>query len=264
MQQSEIHQFLERYFYANQCEVVGGGSGYMTVQLSIDLDKELMNRPFYWHYLEKTGGVPNPMKLNLVTNPDSAPDEFKGEVIHFGSPRLHQIFQSTKKLASFIRLYEEQSLISGQQIPLHPWLGLNIKISYQCDLKKDTLRSIGLNLINGRMIESFHDVLINKNLTPKIPDYCFTLTPIIKPKSGISRIRAYLETELQQESDDWALSARERWREDLKLLDHFYSDSEETPEAYEIEKEALKEQYEPKITIEILNGGLFYLSKSFQ
>ena len=41
----------------------------MTVQLTIELDKELMNRPFYWHYLEKTGGVPNPMKLTFITDP---------------------------------------------------------------------------------------------------------------------------------------------------------------------------------------------------
>ncbi len=63
MQQHEIHRFLERYFIANGCDMVANGNGYMTVQLTIDLDKELMNRPFYWHYLEKTGGTPNPMTL---------------------------------------------------------------------------------------------------------------------------------------------------------------------------------------------------------
>ena len=50
MQQQEIHKFLERYFHANDCEIVENGPGYMTVQLTIELDKELMNRPFYWHY----------------------------------------------------------------------------------------------------------------------------------------------------------------------------------------------------------------------
>lgn len=99
MQQHEIHRFLERYFVANGCDMVANGNGYMTVQLTIDLDKELMNRPFYWHYLEKTGGTPNPMTLSLVTNPDQAPEDMKGEPIHFGSPRLHQIFHSTRNLA---------------------------------------------------------------------------------------------------------------------------------------------------------------------
>ncbi len=73
MQQQEIHSFLERYFQANNCEIVENEKGYMAVQLTNELDKELMNRPFYWLYLERTGGMPNPMKLTLITNSQEAP-----------------------------------------------------------------------------------------------------------------------------------------------------------------------------------------------
>ncbi|BCB04712.1 YqhG family protein [Bacillus sp. KH172YL63] len=262
MQQHEIHQFLERYFLANGCELVANGNGYMTVQLTIDLDKELMNRPFYWHYLEKTGGTPNPMTLSLVTNPEHAPEEFKGETVHFGSPRLHQIFHSTRNLAGYIRLYENRSMPSGQQTPLHPWLGLNIKISYQSNRKKDSIRSVGLNLINGVIEDNFHTSLLGRNLTPKIPDFSFTLTPIIKPKSGINRIQMSIYEEIKKEPVDWAEQARITWQEDLQLLNHFYGDQEEKPESYFMEKQALKEQYEPKISIDIINGGIFYLQQS--
>jgi hypothetical protein len=260
MQQSEIHQFLERYFTANDCQIVDNNPGYMNVQLTIDLDKELMNRPFYWHYLEKTGGTPNPMRLCLITDQEKVPDKMKGEVLHFGSPRLHQIFGSARKLASYTRLYEDKpAAYPGKQTPLQPWLGLNIKISYQCDLKKDLLKSIGLNLINGIMKEDFHEELMKKSLTPKIPDFCFTLTPIIKPKSGISRIQAYIQRELQTQPTEWAALARSRWQEDLDLLNQFYDGLEEKPESYYVEQQALTEQYEPKIKVEIINGGLFYL-----
>ena len=34
---SEIHQFLERYFTANECDIVENNQGYMNVQLTIDL-----------------------------------------------------------------------------------------------------------------------------------------------------------------------------------------------------------------------------------
>ncbi|MCA1054803.1 YqhG family protein [Rossellomorea aquimaris] len=261
MQQHEIHRFLERYFTANGCELLASGEGYMTVQLTIDLDKELMNRPFYWHYLEKTGGVPNPMTLSLITDGEKAPEDLKGELIHFGSPRLHQIFRSTRNLAGYIRLYEERNGFSGQQVPLHPWLGLNIKLSHVTNLKKDSIESIGLNLINGQIKEDFHSFLLSKKLTPKIPDFSFTLTPIIKPKSGINRIQSHLMQGVQTESFTWADEARKRWDEDLRLLDHFYGDHEEMPEAYELEKQALKEQYEPKISIDIINGGIFYLQQ---
>ncbi|MEH7111903.1 YqhG family protein [Neobacillus niacini] len=259
MQQLEIHNFLIRYFQANECQITENGPGYITVQLSIELDKELMNRPFYWHYLEKTGGVPNPMKLTFITNPQIANENIKGETIHFGSPRLHQIFQSTKKLASYIRLYENHQN-NNQQTPLMPWLCMNVKISYQCDRKRDIYKSIGLQLINGQMVEEFDDILQNVQLTPKIPDYSFTLSPLVRPKSGLSRIETYLKAMIKEDDHSWAEDARKRWEQDLKLLDHFYEDVEGDNENYQTEKKALQDQYEPKINISFINGGLFYLT----
>lgn len=262
MQQQEIHNFLEQYFRANDCHTIEKAAGYLTVQLTVELDKELMNRPFYWHYLEKTGGVPNPMKLTFITDQDTVPEQVKGEAIYFGSPRLHQIFHSTKNLARFIRLYENTPSLA-QQTPLLPWLCLNLKISYQCDRKRDVFKSIGLQLINGQLVENFHDHLQHINLTPKIPDYSFTLSPLIKPKSGIIRVENYLRSLIETEDHTWADEAVQRWNQDLRLLNHFYEDEEEQTESYEIEKQALQQQYEPKVIISFINGGLFYLTKDF-
>ncbi|MCQ6278078.1 YqhG family protein [Bacillus sp. EB600] len=260
MQQQEIHQFLEQYFQANDCELLQNEPGYIKVQLTVDLDKELMNRPFYWHYLEKTGGVPNPMQLTFITDHKTAPDSIKGETVYFGSPRLHQIFQSTKNLAGYIRLYENHNH-PNKQTSLLPWLCLNIKISYQCDRKRDVFKSIGLQLITGKMVEDFHDQLLHIQMTPKIPDYSFTLSPLIKPGSGITRIENHLKNSIEKEKHQWAEDARNRWEKDLKLLNHFYEKDEDKNESYEIEKQALQEQYEPKITISYINGGLFYLTE---
>ena len=260
MQQQEIHNFLLNYFQANDCPIVENSPGYLTVQLTVELDKELMNRPFYWHYLEKTGGIPNPMRLSFITNQDTAPENIKGEIIHFGSPRLHQIFVSAKKLASYMRLYENHQH-QNKQTPLLPWLCMNVKISYQCDRKRDIFKSIGLQLINGTMIEDFHDRLMKIPLTPKIPDYSFTLSPLVRPQSGMTRIETYLTSVIEKDDHSWAEEARERWEQDLKLLNHFYEDVEEENENYETEKLALKEQYEPKISISFINGGLFYLTE---
>lgn len=260
MQQLEIHDFLISYFQANDCKILENTPGHLTVQLTIELDKELMNRPFYWHYLEKTGGVPNPMKLTFITNQEAAAENIKGETIYFGSPRLHQIFESSKNLASYIRLYESHNHLD-RQTPLLPWLCLNVKISYQCDRKRDIFKSIGLQLINGQMVEDFHDRLHQIQLTPKIPDYSFTLSPLVKPKSGMSRIESYLKSVIEEDDHSWAEDARKRWNQDLLLLNHFYEDVEEENESYETEKKALQEQYEPKINISFINGGLFYLTE---
>ncbi|BDG46539.1 MULTISPECIES: YqhG family protein [Parageobacillus] len=259
MQQHEIQQFLERYFRANECDILEAGDGYIQVQLSVEMDKELMNRPFYWHYIEQTGGAPAPMQLTLITKQTEKTNSLQGERLHFGSPRLHQIFRSAQKRGSFIRLYEEAASSEQSHIPLHPWLGLNVKIAYQCDRKKDNMLSLGLHLISGTIIEQFHDRLQKLKLVPKIPDYCFTISPLIKPMSGIGRLERYIYKRISQDDHTWAEQAKKRWAEDLALLDHFYEGMEEKPECYYIEKEALEEQYKPRIIVSVINGGLFYL-----
>ncbi|MFC7370421.1 YqhG family protein [Fictibacillus iocasae] len=258
MQQHEIHRFLERYFTANECEMVERNFSYMKVQLTIDLDKVLMNRPFYWHYQEKTGAPPNPMALTLVTG-QQQPSDGKGEFIHFGSPRLHQIFSSAKKLASFIRMYENAARQGTNHIPLNPWLCLNVKVSYQCDRKKDSILSYGLHLINGEIQSHFHETLSQKLLTKRIPDFCYTLSPLIKPISGIKRIENIITDYIEQDDHSWAIDARMRWKEDEDLLESFYEGELDKPESYYVEKEALKTQYDPVVSVDIINGGLFYL-----
>lgn len=262
MQQHNIHNFLERYFETNECQILENDAGYMNVQLTIDLDKQLMNRPFYWHYLEKTDGTPNPMSLTLITDQNKAPDGIKGEVIHFGSPRLHQVFQSTKELASYIRMYEQiQQTDQNRNVPLHPWLSLNTKISYQCDRKKDHIVSLGLNLINGTILDRFHERTLQLNLSPKIPDFSFTISPLIKPKSGLNRLQNWIEKHVENDNHTWADEARIRWKQDKDLLDHFYEELDDKPESFHVEQRALQEQYEPKISVSIINGGLFYVTQ---
>jgi len=263
VKQADIHCFLNRFFAANECEIIENSDGKLVTTLTVDLDKQLMNRPFYWHYVEKTGGTPQPMTLTFFTKKK---EKKKGEFIHFGSPRLHQIFQSAKKLASFFRLYEMEDASKKQDTgytPLYPWLNINVKISYLCDRKKDTLLSLGLHLINGQIVEQFFDKLLERTLTPKLPDYCFPLTSLIKPQSGLTRLKKYIEQTIASDDHRWAEEAKMRWNEDLALLERFYEDShDDHRETYENERNALREQYEPRIAVEVINGGIFYLKNS--
>lgn len=258
MQQHEIQHYLERYFTTNDCEIMRKEDGLLQTKLTVELDKLLMNRPFYWHYIEKTRGNPEPMTLTFLTKKKA---HETGEFIHFGSPRLHQIFQTAKKSASFIRLYENTEGAETAYLPLVPWLVLNVKISYVCDRKKDSLQSFGLQLITGQMSNNVVKQLNQLDLTPKLPDYAYPLTPLIKPQSGINRIKNQVYQQIEREDHEWANEARKRWNNDLQLLERFYEDKEKN-EAYENEKAALQTQYEPKINIEVINGGIFYLQNN--
>ncbi|ARK31423.1 YqhG family protein [Halalkalibacter krulwichiae] len=261
MQQHQVHKFLERYFEANDSPILENKSGYLQVQLSIELDKLLMNRPFYWHYLEKTGGDPRPMQVTFITEQTQASEDIRGEHIHFGSPRLRQLFASTKELGGFIRLFEQVEASGNKSIPLQPWLCVNTKVSFQCDRKKDVLLSLGLNLIHGQIVPQFFERIRMKKLTPNIPDYCFKLSPLIKVQSGLIRLQKMVQTYAENEDDIWAKEAFTRWTTDLELLEKFYEDQEDKPESYFVEKQALKEQYEPNIHVSIVNGGMFYLQQ---
>jgi hypothetical protein len=65
---------------------------------------------------------------------------------------------------------------------------------------------------------------------------------------------------IENEDEKWAEEARNRWEHDLQLLNQFYEGIEDSPESYEVEKNALKELYDPVIHVNVINGGLFYLS----
>ncbi|AMB90350.1 YqhG family protein [Bacillus sp. FSL R5-0820] len=261
MEQREIHTFLLRFFQANQCDILEESAGHLTVQLTIEMDKLIMNRPFYWHWLEKTGGVPEPRQLTLITDQKKADDSVEGEFVHFGSPRLFQIFEAVKQQGRFIRLYEKVRPLTNSQIALEPWLGLNVKISYLADRKKDKLLSLGLHLIRGEVIEQFQEKLEARELSSQIPDYCFTMSTMIKPESGVKRLYSLMERYANEEPDDWAVRAVQKWKEDSELLNQFYEGTSDTSVEYEIERQALKTLYEPKISLTIENGGLFYLQQ---
>lgn len=258
-----LHRFLENYFTAHHCQQKNNKDGVLTVQLTETMDRALMNRPFYWHYIKKIGQKGEPMMLTLITNPEKRNE--KGEWIHFGSPRLQQIINHLFTSEKYSRLF--QRINSGTTTALYPWLVTNIKISYQGKQKKDEIVSIGLHLVNGTMRINMMDLLETVPLQMSISDYCYTISPIIKWKSGFQRIEVVLENHIKSQSHEWAKESLENLDEEIELAKHFYSGETNDDTAADIAEQMEKEiqeihkRYEPCITFEVINGGLFYLSR---
>ncbi|SHF60564.1 YqhG family protein [Ornithinibacillus halophilus] len=251
-----LDQFLYDYFNAHQCEVVDQIDGRLTVQLNEKMDRALMNRPFYWHYIKKMGQPGDPMKLTLITDHEDA--ESQGEKIHFGSPRLQQIWNHLRDNERFTRLF--QVIHTTTNTALHPWLVVNVKLSYIGKHKKDELFSIGLNLVNGIMKTEMMEQLEKHEFQLKVSDYCYTISPIIKLSSGFKRIEAVLEDYIKNQEHQWADQSLKELDNEMKLLNHFYeTNTEEEKEQMEKELQEIKERYTPKVHISIINGGLFYL-----
>ena len=259
MYPQQVHSYLEQFFSENNCSILGKNDHYITVQLTIDMDKRIMNRPFYWQYVEATNGEPSPAQVTFITDQNRLEEKITGEIIHFGSPRLSQLFQVTKELGAYVQMFEIAEEHNFSPL-LTPWLGVNYKVSYCCDQTKEMLFSFGINLMTGEIVEDFQERLCKMNLdTVKSAD-AFQVQYIIKPIRGLKRLDEKMEQLIQQDDHTWAEQAKKRWERSQRVLDYFYEDVEDKPECYEVERKALEEQYESKIKIQIINGGLFYLT----
>lgn len=259
MYPQQIHNYMQSFFKENHCPILSHHPHYLIVQLTVDMDKKIMNRPFYWQYVESTGDEPNPAQLTFITDKNKLQENIRGEVIHFGSPRLHQLFQLTNELGSFVQMFEQVEENPATQPILTPWFGVNYKIAYYSDQTKEMLYSLGINLMTGEIRDGFHETIVGRDLTETAPTNSFQLPYIIKPLRALERLDAIIEQRIQQDDHTWAEEAKQRWKKDLAILEFFYEGVEDMPESYEIEKEAMAQQYEARIKIDIVTGGLFYL-----
>lgn len=254
----DLEQFLLRYFTANQCEVVAEKAGVLNVKLTKKLDMALMNRPFYWQYMESIRQSGEPLQITFITDMKHRKED--GEWIHFGMPRLSQIYGHLQQSSQFIRLFEKLQVDINTL--LQPWLVVNCIIVYKGKQLKEELLTIGLNLINGKMVLEMMDKLVNISLAPVISAHCFTISPLIKLESGFRRIEQFLNHHIMNQDQTWAHENINLLEQEIKMLKHFY---EREKSSTEIDKEIidLQKRLTPTISYKILNGGLFYLSKNF-
>lgn len=252
-----LNHFLNRFFKAHKCQIISNQNGLLTIQLTEEMDRALMNRPFYWHYIKKMGQAGEPQTITLITNKDK--EQNKGEFIHFGAPRLQQIMEHLKKNERFTKTFQYSSQVTSNTA-LHPWLVLNIKVTYIGKLQKDEIFSLGLNLINGMMKSQMMEFLDTLDLQNTIPDYCYTISPIIKLPSGYKRIESVIMNYIENQELNWADNSAAKLKEEVELLKSFYIDSsKEELEQMDKEIREIKTRYVPRINISIINGGLFYL-----
>lgn len=194
------------------------------------------------------------------------------EHLHFGSSRLEQLFQSTQHNGSFVYMFEEPN-----QRVLHPydsrpytvWLGINYFVEFCSDRKREEIHSLGISLVTGHCVEQFHKLLESKRLSPRIPPNVHIA------KNGLSYVKAMsiaeqiIEKKLKSYNYSWAEDAKERLSEELKRLASYYepmikqaeNDEQraELNQLIEKRKEEIRWQYEPRITVSVINCGLFHL-----
>jgi len=304
MNTKQIYRFVQRYLDATECTILDKSPHHIKVKLSPEADRELTNRPYYWSFIDRVNETPETMSFlfifdeekykqladtqaqqeqqETIITADKALERTLGivakpimrvpqEILHFGSNRLQQLFQSTERNGSYVCLYEEP-----QQRALHPyasrpytaWLAVNYIVEFSCDRKREELHSLGISLVTGHCVENFHERLQNIRLSPRIPPNVHIAKNGISHNKALSIAEAHLERKLKGYSYDWAVEAQSRLAEELERLDSFYApllqhaeeeQKQEIAALQEKRKEEIRWQYEPRVTASVINCGIFHL-----
>lgn len=266
---NDTRTYVERYLLGMQCRIIESSPGHIQVRLSEQADRDLVNRPFYWSYVEKLGLEPQPVTLTFIFDPEKTPPDIRGERIFPGSTRLEHIFQSACQHGRFVRLYEDVPLNlrspRGSR-PYIPWLNVNYKIEWISEKLRSEIHSLGIQLLDGTIDDHFYSNLVSRRWTPRLPSHRYITEAKLSLSDAVNELEFYMQGYLDQVDDTWAKEAKARMQEELERLAQYY---EETPshmdeEAFQAEYERrireTKWQYQPRIEVTVVNAGLFYLA----
>ncbi|MCA1023015.1 YqhG family protein [Halobacillus litoralis] len=251
-------EFVERFFAAYGCPVLEKGPMHFTVQLTSDMDEEIMNRPFYWHYMKKMKREGDPMRLTF-TQTDSSHKQ--GIYLHAGTPKLHALYQTAINKGKTARLYEQIPPENAGHTAVSPWLVVNFLLHYRGKQARDEPLSIGLNLIHGTMMLKMMEKLGTVPFGNTVSDYTFPMTPVISLNHAYRRMEKHVETYISSQNNQWAVESHQHLQRETALLESFYESEDIDLESFTKERDQIDIRYKPSIKLEVVNGGLFYISK---
>ncbi len=191
--------------------------------------------------------------------------------VHFGSKRLLQLFDAVQSRGSYVYLFQEPDTRSRspfQSTPYTPWLGVNLKVEFQCDRKREELYSFGVSLATGHCRELFHEQLSSLKMTPRLPSNVHIAPAGITLNKAIHIVEMTLERKLKAQCYRWAEEAQQRLDEEQKIVSHYYdkllqsADEElkaEITRQYDSRKAEIDWQYRPRVTATAINCGIFHL-----
>ncbi|MBB3110024.1 hypothetical protein FHS18_002087 [Paenibacillus phyllosphaerae] len=195
------------------------------------------------------------------------------EELHFGSRKLEQLFASAKLGGSYVCLFQEPERKSAhplQSTAYTAWLGLNMKVEFACDMKREEFHSLGISLATGQCVEGFHDSLSTLRMTPRLPPNVHTAKNAITFNKAATIGEQALERKLKAYDYAWAQGASKRLEEELATVQHYYepliaaAEDDEIraamQEQFERRQAEIRWQYEPRVTVSAINCGIFYLA----
>lgn len=218
------------------------------------------------------------------------------EHVNFGSKRLEQIMQAAKLEGQFVYLFDQDggTLQQAHSSPLRgiqrsvayePWLILNLKVEFACDLKREEIHSFGISTVSGQVKPQFMERLQGRNLAPKLPPHIHTMTWRYTLEHAVQLAEQALLIQIEPYDMDWAIDASERLEDELVRLANYYepllkqaeledkrenmkTEQEEEEmkhhklsiqEQYQMRQNEIRWQFEPRIQVCLMNAAIVHL-----
>lgn len=287
MNAKQVQKFVVSYLDSTGCHLIEKSPSHVVVKLSPDADRALTNRPYYWSFIDRTGTEPETLTYSWSFDPPSAAQgavsplsnymtttggRVLREDVYFGSRRLQQLFEAARLGGRCVMLFEEPPRGHNDPLGSHPytaWLGVNFKVGYQCDMKREELYGWGISLATGIIDEKFMDRLKDRRLTPRLPSNVYLLRNGLSLRKAMSQLELAMERRLRGADFTWAAEADHRRYDELERIREYYEpmlerceDSEQKKvleERYSHRKTEIDWQYRPRVTLSVMNCGLFHL-----
>ncbi|WP_239615386.1 YqhG family protein [Cohnella mopanensis] len=290
MNPKQVQKFVVSYLDSTGCHFIEKSPSQVTVKLSPDADRALSNRPYYWSFVDRTGTAPETMTYrwsfespSMADRTNASPVSYvmteSGRVIqedvYFGSRRLYQLFDSALFGGRCVTLFEEPPRSKIDPLSSHPytaWLGVNFKVGFECDMKREELYGWGISLATGVINEKFMETLKDRRLTPRLPSNVHLMRNGLSLRKGMSQLELTMERKLKNTDFNWAVEAEQRRQDELERIRQYYVpmlDNMEHPDQKE-QKDAVSArfqqreaeidwQYRPRVSVTVMNCGIFHL-----
>ena len=289
MNMKQVQKFVLTYLEATGCHIIEKSPNHITVKLSPAADRALTGRPFYWSFIDSTGTEPETLTYTWIFQRPEVPEagvqatrltslltpagRVLREEIFFGSRRLNQIFDAVRQAGRHVTLFAEPPRAQRGalgSLPYSAWLGVNFKVGYECDVKKEELYGWGISLATGVIDENFWERVSQIRLTPRLPASVHLLPSTLSLKKGMAQLEQALEKKLKTQDFAWAEEAEKRRKEEQERLRHYYEpllkkaqgnpEQESALQANWLKRaEEIDWQYRPRITVRVVNCGVFHL-----
>lgn len=209
--------------------------------------------------------------LGFIHGNLAAPARVPREDLFFGARKLDMLFDAAKAKGSFVYLFQEPDKRSSNPFsstPYTAWLGVNMRVEFACDRKREEIHCFGVSLATGQIVEQFYDRLLTHKLTPRLPANIHITKNGLSFNKALGIVEQALERKLRAYDYSWAESASARLEEELERISGYYEPlvknalEENKPaieEQFAQRQSEIKWQYEPRVTASAINCGIFHL-----